>query len=75
MPVEKLSAISCQLRSRWLFSVVSHSAFALFILRVGWFERSETQHNPYKPALLSTQITFPLIRLDLTPLNLPLQIR
>jgi hypothetical protein len=39
----QLSAFRRQIRSVGLFSVVSHSAFALFILRVGWFERSETQ--------------------------------
>ena len=29
--------------------VQSHSKLTLFILQVGWVERSETQHNPYDP--------------------------
>ena len=47
----QLSAFRRQIRSVGLFSVVSHSVFALFTLRVGWFERSETQHNLGKPVL------------------------
>jgi len=30
-------------------SVTPTTLLALLILRVGWFERSETQHNPSKP--------------------------
>ncbi len=30
-------------------SVKPTTLHALFILRVGWFERSETQHNPSTP--------------------------
>ncbi len=41
----QLSAFRRQIRSVGLFSVVSRSAFGLFILRVGWFERSETQRK------------------------------
>ncbi|MEG3346682.1 MULTISPECIES: hypothetical protein [unclassified Pseudoalteromonas] len=31
-------------------SVTPTTLLALLSLRVGWFERSETQHNPSKPS-------------------------
>jgi len=47
----QLSAVRSH-RTVGLFSALPHSALSLFTLRVGWFERSETQHNPCKPVLL-----------------------
>ena len=35
-------------------SVTPTTLLALLILRVGWFERSETQHDPSKPFHAST---------------------
>ena len=53
----QLSAFRRQIRSVGLFSVVSHSAFGLFILRVGWFECSETQRKQsYQLSAIRRQI-------------------